>query len=147
MAPFKWRNLQLAYAPFPYAAIIENGAIKKGAILNGTSHLQHHLNMTPYGARSIRPPWRHLRHMAPFSVFAKWKMAMRHFYRHQRHLMAPDGAKMAPFSRHMAHVPIWHYCRVHYVYITRPLLLLYNASDLPRMIYTYDLPPYIYISV
>ena len=101
--------------------------------------------MAPYIA--IAPKWRHLRHMAPFSVFAKWKMAMRHFYRHQRHLMAPDGAKMAPLSRHMAHVPILHYCRVHYVYITRPLLLLYNASDLPRMIYTYDLPPYIYISV
>ena len=89
-------------APFPYAAIIENGAIKKGAILNGASHLQHHLNMTPYGARSIRPPWRHLRHMAPFSVFAKWKMAMRHFYLHQRHLMALfSGARWRSW-RHMA---------------------------------------------
>ena len=60
--------------------------------------------MAPYGAIL-----RHFRHMAPFPVFAKWKMAVRHFYRHQRHLMAPYGAiwrHLAPFIgaiwRHLA---------------------------------------------
>ena len=51
---------------------------------------QNGAKMAPYGAKMA--PFKKLQKIAPFSVFAKWKMAVRHFYRHQRHLMAPSGA-------------------------------------------------------